>query len=297
MKWCCTRAMAVSTSLICAAAGVLVALLGAPRDLVVEEVAVAMPGWAESVEPARMVLLADLHAGPEDADWVDEQVAAAISLRPEAIILLGDYHKSDDEALNMPMEELARRLAPLREHCPVYYVMGNHDRGRRRAQVKTAFDAVGFTFVENKDTELQFANGCRAVLRGMAFRSENLSPGGQLRRFSAERLPTDCPLLVATHSPFHFFRYELHGELVMTGHTHGGMVCWPGGSPLVSIGRWETDELRGGLHAGKVEGQQVYVSRGTGTSSFPMRVFCSPEITLLLLKGSAEPLRRAATAD
>lgn len=289
--------MAVSTSLICAAAGMLVALLGAPRNLEVEEVPVAMPGWAESVEPARLVLLADLHAGTEDGAWVDEQVAAAISLRPEAIILLGDYHKADDAAQNMPMEELARRLAPLREHCPVYYVLGNHDRGRHRAQVKTAFEAVGFTFVENKDTELQFANGCRAVLRGMSFRSENLSPGGQLRRFAADKLPADCPLLVATHSPFHFLRYELHAELVMAGHTHGGMVCWPGGSPLVSIGRWETDELRGGLHAGKVEGQQVYVSRGTGTSSFPMRVFCSPEITLLLLKGSAEPLRRTTTAE
>ena len=284
--------MAMTTALLSAAGTVLYALLGEPRHLQVQETTVEIPGWAADVAPARVVLLADLHVSRADGDWVDEQVRAAIALKPEAVILLGDYHKGSDDARNMPMTELARRLAPLREQCPVYYILGNHDRYTRANRVKQPFNQQGFTCVEAKDAQLQFANGCRALLRGFRFRLEDLPPGPQKKRFEPKALPKDQPLIVASHSPLHFMKYKLSGELVLSGHTHGGQVCWPGGKPVYSPGTWSADMLRGGLHPGKTEGQQIYITRGTGTSSFPVRIFCPPELTLLLLKGSGQPLKR-----
>lgn len=281
--------MATSAALISAAGAVLYALLGEPRNLQVQEVTVPLTGWAAEVAPARVVLMADLHVGRADGEWVDEQVRSACALKPEAVILLGDYHKGADDTLNMPMEELARRLAPLREQCPVYYILGNHDLRGRAAVVKKHFDARGFTSVEGGEAQLQFANGCRALLRGFTFRQEYQSAGAQRKRFSAEALPADQPLLVASHSPYHFMRYELQGALVLSGHTHGGQVCWPGGQPVKKFGRWSHDMLQAGLHAGKSPGQKIYISRGSGTSSFPVRIFCPPELTLLLLTGKNSP--------
>lgn len=281
-----TRLMATSAALISAAGAVLYALLGEPRNLQVEEVTVPLSAWAADVQPARVVLLADLHAGRADGEWVDEQVRCARALNPEAVILLGDYHKGTDDSLNMPMAELARRLAPLREQCPVYYILGNHDLRGRAAVVRRHFDAQGFTSVEGGEAQLTFANGCRALLRGFVYRREYQTAGAQSKRFSTAALPKDRALLVAAHSPYHFMRFELQGALVVSGHTHGGQVCWPGGQPVRQMGRWTLDMMRGGLHPGKAQGQQVYITRGTGTSSFPVRIFCPPEITLLLLSGN-----------
>ncbi len=285
--------MAMTTALLSAAGTVLFALLGEPRNLQVQETTVEIPGWAADVAPARVVLLADLHVSRADGDWIDEQVRAAIALKPEAVILLGDYHKGSDDARNMPMTELARRLAPLRKQCPVYYILCNHDCYTRANKVKHPFNQQGFTYVEKEDAQLQFANGCRALLRGFRFRLEDLPPGPQKKRFEPKALPKEQPLIVASHSPMHFMKYKLGGELVLSGHTHGGQVCWPGGKPVYSPGTWSADTLRGGLHPGKTEGQQIYITRGTGTSSFPVRIFCPPELTLLLLKGNGQPLKRS----
>lgn len=276
----------MSAALVSAAGCVLYALLGEPRNLRVEEVAVTLPGWPAEVAPARVVLLADLHAAKGDGDWVDEQVRVALALQPEVVILLGDYHKGEDDSRNMPMAELARRLAPLRKQCPVYFVRGNHDRFKRATEVKRHFKAQGFTDVESADAQLNFANGCRALLRGFSYRHELASVGSQRKRFSAKALPADQPLLVASHTPWHFMNQPLHGALVVCGHTHGGMVCYPGGRPVSGVGSWTGSMLRGGLHQGKVPGQQIYISRGSGSSSFPVRIFCPPEITLLLLGGA-----------
>ncbi len=280
--------MAMSSALITAAGAVLYALLGEPRNLQIEEVPVALPGWAADVQPARVVVLTDLHAGRADGEWIDEQVRCACALKPEAVILLGDYHKSGDASLNMPMAELARRLTPLRRQCPVYYILGNHDMHDRAAVVRQHFDAQGFTSVEGGEAQLQFANGCRALLRGFTFRQEFQTVGAQRKRFQAAALPTDQPLLVASHSPYHFMQHKLQGALVLCGHTHGGQVCWPGGQPVSKHSRWSIDMLRGGLHPGKTEEQQIYISRGSGTSSFPVRIFCPPELTLLLLSGKGK---------
>ena len=282
----------MTTALLSAAGAVLYALLGEPRNLQVQEVEVELPGWSADATPARVVLMADLHAGRADGSWIDEQVRCAIALKPEAIILLGDYYKGADEALNMSMDELARRLAPLQEQCPVYYILGNHDRFTHASRVKKSFNKQGFTCVETADAQLQFANGRSALLRGFRFRLEQLAPGPQSKRFEPKALPKEQPLIVAAHSPLHFMKYKLGGELVLSGHTHGGQVCWPGGKPIYSPGIWSADMLRGGLHPGKTEGQQIYISRGSGTSSFPVRIFCPPELTLLLLKGSEQPMKR-----
>lgn len=282
----------MTSALLSAAGAVLYALLGEPRNLQVQETTVELPGWAADAAPARVVLMSDLHAGRADGSWIDEQVRAAIALEPEAVILLGDYHKGSDETLNMSMDELARRLSPLRGQCPVYYILGNHDRLTRASKIKQSFNKQGFTCVETEDAQLQFANGCRALLRGFRFRLEQFPPGPQKKRFEPKALPKEQPLIVASHSPMHFMKYKLGGELVLSGHTHGGQVCWPGGSPVHSPGVWSADMLRGGLHPGKTEGQQIYISRGSGTSSFPVRIFCPPELTLLLLKGSEQSLQR-----
>jgi len=70
---------------------------------------------------------------------------------------------------------------------------------------------------------------------------------------------------------------ELGFDLYLTGHHHGGQICWPWGRPLREHktasrrflkGRWQVHDMQG------------YTSSGSGTSIVDARFFCPPEVTL-----------------
>jgi len=73
-------------------------------------------------------------------------------------------------------------------------------------------------------------------------------------------------------------------DLMISGHTHGGQVCLPGGFALMKgapvprkfiKGLWKYKNLRG------------LTSTGVGVSVFPVRFNCPPEISLVELKKGA----------
>src|SRR5213078_5219961 len=66
-------------------------------------------------------------------------------------------------------------------------------------------------------------------------------------------------------------------NVLISGHTHGGQICLPGGIPLtldsvlprrMGSGAWKYHEMAG------------YTSVGAGSSVVPVRFNCPPEITL-----------------
>ena len=71
-------------------------------------------------------------------------------------------------------------------------------------------------------------------------------------------------------------------SLYLTGHTHGGQICFPSGKTVIMActavphrmakGLWQYQNLKG------------YTSRGVGSSGVPVRYFCPPEITFITLK-------------
>lgn len=279
--------LASLSSLLVAALTAAHTLTTESTRLSVEPVAVHLPGWPAEGEPARVVLLADLHATRSDAARMDAVVQQVLRLRPHAVLLLGDYGLRHEPARSMPAAELARRLAPLQKQCAVYYVCGNHDDAAPASLLRRAFDARGFVFAESREIRLRFPGGRRARLQGCPHRSERQAPYVPAPPARGRQAQPHLPLIVAVHSPWHHRQYALAGNLVVAGHTHGGQVCWPGGRPIFRRGCWTRELMQGGLQHGKAPGQQLYVSRGIGTSSVPVRLGCRPEITLLLLNGTA----------
>ena len=88
--------------------------------------------------------------------------------------------------------------------------------------------------------------------------------------------------LALSHSPEFMRRLARNAaDMMISGHTHGGQICLPNGSPIVTgasvprhcvKGRWQYHTLTG------------YTSRGVGASGVPVRFNCPGEITLLTLK-------------
>ena len=83
--------------------------------------------------------------------------------------------------------------------------------------------------------------------------------------------------ILLSHTP-EVYRQAAHAgfDLMLSGHTHGGQICLPGGVPLtldsgcraIGAGAWRYDAMAG------------YTSVGAGSSIVPVRFNCPPEITL-----------------
>lgn len=288
MKFFCAGTLPVLFALACVAGIVADGVFVEPRRLETVRASAKFDSWPAEAGAARIVLLADLHPNDREGEWMDRVVRETLSLKPEAVVMLGDYHNALNKKYSMDDAELARRLAPLARACPVYYVCGNHDYFEKGRAVRAEFNKAGFQNIEGQTVSLSFANGCRAYLRGAPYMEECSPPGGQAMRFSKKELPPDAPLIAATHTPYHFIKYELHADMAVAGHTHGGQVCWPGGVPITGRGVIDRDMMRGGWHA-TATGKPLYVTRGIGMSTLPIRLFCRPEITLLELRGSGKP--------
>jgi predicted MPP superfamily phosphohydrolase len=100
-----------------------------------------------------------------------------------------------------------------------------------------------------------------------------------LNQALGEARRSDACLLVSHNPDFAERLRDPRVGLILSGHTHGGQVVFPGGAPYVPS-RYGQKYLRGLVQAPET---LVYISRGLGTSGVPVRFASRPEINLITL--------------
>ena len=103
---------------------------------------------------------------------------------------------------------------------------------------------------------------------------------------AVEGVPSTETKIVAVHEPDYADETAQHCvDLQVSGHSHGGQVRIPGyGAPILPrLGRKYSIGLN------RVRDLQVYTNRGIGMVTPPVRLNCSPEVTLITLVGGATP--------
>lgn len=107
----------------------------------------------------------------------------------------------------------------------------------------------------------------------------------------AERLRETAGALriLLAHEP-QYLRYYSAGrpDLIFSGHAHGGQFCLPGKERrgLFAPDQGVFPKLTSGCH--RFAGSTMYISRGLGNSSFPLRLNNPPEIVCVEVIGTAE---------
>lgn len=84
--------------------------------------------------------------------------------------------------------------------------------------------------------------------------------------------------LVLTHDPnivMHMENY--HFDYLLSGHFHGGQICYPKPYHLVKMGKLVKFNMVKGLH--HFHGKPFYISEGLGQTGLNIRVGSRPEIT------------------
>ncbi len=251
-----------------------------PRLLEVTRTPVPLPGLHPDLDRFSIAFITDIHHGTfVPAGWIAEVVRRTNAQSPDAVVLGGDYVLGGTEYIEPCMEELAAIEAP------TYAVLGNHDHWEDAGLTAHHLEATaGATLLRNAGAWLG-RGGARVRLWGVGDLWEDVQ--------SLEGIRPDGwsgPTVLATHNPDYAEELpEGVADLVLAGHTHGGQIVLPLVGAL-KLPSYYGQKYRSGVV--RKGGTIVYVSRGVGTGSPPVRLNCRPELALMELV----PERRTAEA-
>ncbi len=194
------------------------------------------------------------------------------TLTYDVCVLTGDYRGDTSGPFDGALATLATLRSKIRSQ--VYGVLGNHDMIR----MVPGLERMGIRMLMNESERIE--RGDQTIyIAGIDdahfYRADNLEKATAL-------IPLDAFSVLLSHTP-EIYRQAAHAgfNLLLSGHTHGGQICLPGGVPIT------LDSVlprRLGAGAWKHHTMDGYTSVGAGSSVVPVRFNCPPEITLHLLK-------------
>ncbi|HRE45890.1 MAG TPA: metallophosphoesterase, partial [Terricaulis sp.] len=251
-----------------------------PNRLVIREVEIVSPHWQGA--PLTIAAIADTHVGGPhvDAARMGRIVRRVNGLRPDLVVLLGDYvngHAPEAERSGREQQEILAAFALLDAPLGAVAVIGNHDVWYDRASITQALQEAGIAALWNSNVVIPRAGGDVVIL---GLEDDMTShPDFAAARDGAPRGDT----LVLSHSPDPFADAP-HGDfaLMLAGHGHCGQVTIP------LIGRPILPLRHRNYACGLIEesGAAMFVSGGVGTSILPVRFLNPPEIVLIRLRGA-----------
>ena len=254
------------------AAGGTTVNLAVERHLVeVTNPRVRIPGLPAALEGLRICQITDVHHGPFlDIDRIHRLVTLAQEQSPDLFVLTGDLSDQGGRYVPPVWDAMALLEAPL----GVWSVMGNRDWRHGIEASREGARRAGIEMIDNRSAPLE-RDGERIWLAGVG----DLWGDEQDLSAALESVPADEPAILLTHNPD--FADEMHDprvKLMVAGHSHGGQINLPlFGPPALPCRRKYAE----GLVQTRIS--QVYVSRGIGMATVPVRFNCRPELPVFEL--------------
>jgi predicted MPP superfamily phosphohydrolase len=218
--------------------------------------------------------LSDLHADA-GARYLQALAGALAGVACDACVLTGDYRFATQGSCAPALAALGAIVPALPR--PAFAVMGNHD-GFALAE---GLERLGVQVLMNESAALH-RGGAQLHIAGIDdahyFRTHDL-------RRAASGIPRGACAILLSHTPEPFRAAAAHGfSLMLSGHTHGGQICLPGGLPVLTDCPAPRRFARGAWRHGAMQG---YTSRGCGCSIIDARFHCPPEATLHVLRSAS----------
>ena len=250
---------------------------------VVRQAEIALPFPADAPRgPVTVALLTDTHlSGPDNSPARMARIVAQINaLRPDLILLGGDYI---GDAKGGETYDALASIAPfagLRAPLGVVAVLGNHDSRSKLNRVA----------LSGRDWAAAFARLGITLLQDGVVRRGPLAIGG-LQDIYTRRpdLPDTLAAmarvggarLILSHGPDVFPALPDAPSLTLVGHTHCGQVALPFAGVVYVPSKYGTHYACGLYRDGA---KAMIVAAGVGTSGLPIRMLAPPDIWLITIK-------------
>lgn len=225
---------------------------------------------APVVQGLKIAHLSDLHTRQRLGYREQSLIDRVNGLKPDLIFITGDFLRTEGE-----VNATISLISSLHPSIGMYGVFGNTDYYRMNIEGFAAqLSAAGIHILRNESRDITLPGGRVLHLAGV---DDPVTGKADLEK-ALKGVPQNEPVLLLAHSPDIFTRAVLAGvNLTLVGHTHGGQVGIPF---LVSSYSYANRYpiMQGIVQAGK---STMYINRGIGTTSYPIRFFCRPEIAVI----------------
>lgn len=240
-------------------------------DVRLRENAVILPRLPKSFDGYRILQISDLHLD------MNEKVPHALiervrDLDYDVCVLTGDF-RGKTHGPHAPAVDAMQRVRTFLKD-PVYGILGNHDTIR----MVPGLEATGIRMLLNESVAIE-RGGEKLHLVGV-------DDAHYYRVANIDRATRDVPFentaILLSHTP-EIYRHAAHADfsLMLSGHTHGGQICLPGGRPIICNARCPRHMCSGPWRYHNMQG---YTAVGSGPSIVDVRFNCPPEITLHTLR-------------
>ncbi|MCD8382611.1 MAG: metallophosphoesterase [Clostridiales bacterium] len=251
------------------------------------EYEVTIDGLNSSV---RIVCIADLH-GKEFGEGNSRLISKIEVQEPDAIFVVGDMVGPD--ATVEEAERFVELVSALQEIAPVFVSNGNHEQEYIEATGDDLFGRIadlGATVVDDSFVDVELAGstlrigGTLDYLCGYGLAEGETSP---LLDMMDDFNDTDLPKILLAHMPFSallnggYTNWDI--DLVVSGHTHGGLIRIPfvGGLYAPPWEEWWPTYDMGYFELGN--GTQMVITSGLSGYKFVPRIFNLPEVCVIAL--------------
>ncbi len=243
----------------------------------------------KAVGNLRIALLADSHMGTTfDGEGFAEHLKAVAATDPDVVVVVGDF--VDESSSKADMQTACRALGQLDTPYGVYFVFGNHDKGKYSSgargydgdDLKAELTANGVKVLE--DETVLLADQFYLIGRQDASEERDFAGSRASMAELTQTLDADKYQIVLDHQPCDYDAQAQSGvDLVLSGHTHGGQLF-----PFVQIqqltgvggnDRVYGTETRGNTHS--------LVTSGISDWAIQFKTGCWSEFVVIDVTGTA----------
>jgi uncharacterized protein len=220
----------------------------------------------------RILQLSDLHVG--NIEDLPRMIGNRLSsLSPDLVVMTGDYQTYGTPTSSETADLIRHLKSKLNSRDGWIAVLGNHDRHN----MLEALESIDVRVLVNETMSI-FREEIPLHFVGTDDVHSFYSPDAiKVLKSNSEGFR-----IALVHTPELATEAAASGiKLYLTGHTHGGQICLPGGRPILTeldshhhlaSGKWELESMKG------------YTNRGLGHGLPPIRFNCPGEASLIRLK-------------
>lgn len=229
----------------------------------------------------RIIQLSDLH-GSEFGDDNSRLIEKVSEEKPDIIVLTGDFLDRGKTDVQLP--QISSLVKALCELAPVYFISGNHDWDS--GEIKTLAQVLkdsGARYLRNECVRIERGDQ-RIILAGVEdpnSLADMLKPD-EVVDIIRGHYPNDFVVFLAHRNTWIEDYPELEVDIILSGHSHGGIVRLPFFGGVFDHGVSFFPEHDAGLF--ETEAYSLIVSRGLGNTAPVPRFMNTPEIISLTLR-------------
>jgi len=250
-----------------------------PFNLSVTEIKLSGPGFFPD-RPLRILQLADLHV--ERLTKRENEILARLdTLRPDLIVLTGDYVNFDYAREPLAIQEARTFLSQLHAPYGVFAIPGSHlvDLPETMTEIFTGLNII---VLNDQAQTLPIGDG---VLYIAGVKIDRSGRDRAILSKLMHQAPPGAYSLLLYHTPDLIETAAQNNvNLYLAGHTHGGQVRFPFIGAVITLSAYGR-KYASGLHT--LDSTTLYTSRGLGMEGLHLpraRLLCPPEIVVVELR-------------